>query len=374
LTATVLSACATQSVDNENQVSTSDSQKTKLCKDDQIARAAFDIGSSSTKLLVACVTVTNDANKNRYKIVTKLTQHKLSVGYGKDLIKGKGKFSPQIIFEGFMVLDFLYKKAKAYGATEFRGVTTHAFRNAKNNKKVVDLFNASFPIDIKLASQTLEGELELRAVADLLNKDLADIHLVWGIGSNSMQLTYASQEGLNAPMIHSFRGGFASETFIEAFCKKQTNCSSNKLDYPIEHSDIDSASAEAAKKAVKKIDAKVTGRSKNKKIYAVGGTIEHSPINKPPKKNLGPDQSKCFEFDGFTPAKAQCFFGELAEKKKQIINKLISYEDEGIDDKYLDSTVSNLVLINSYVKHLGPKIVKPTGVGVAEGILVSDGW
>ena len=382
LTVTVLSACATQSVDNENQASTADSQKTKLCKDDQIARAAFDIGSSSTKLLVACVFETQDINKNKYRIAKqpKPIKKKRDVEYAEDLRQNENSFSPEIEKDGKETLKKLYEEASALGATEFLGVTTRAFRKARNADEVLRNFNEDLPLKIKKASQKTEGELELRAVADLLNIDLADIHLVWGIGSNSMQLTFATQEGLNAPMIHSFPGGFASETFIEAFCKKQTNCSSNKLDYPIEQSDIDSAGAEAAKKAVNKIDAEVTDRSKNKKIYAVGSTIEYSPLNTPhpennhPKKILGPDQSKCFEFEGFTPAKAQCFVGELAEKKKQIINKLISYEDEGISNKYLDSTVSNLVLINSYVKHLDPKIVKPTGVGVAEGILVSDGW
>ena len=51
---------------------------------------------------------------------------------------------------------------------------------------------------------------------------------------------------------------------------------------------------------------------------------------------------------------------------------LISHNKKGIGDEHFDITVSNLVLINSYIQQLKPKLVTPVAVGVAEGILVHD--
>ena len=101
----------------------------KICVEN---RAAFDIGSGTTKLVVAQV------NFCHQKVEKILLERNMPVGYQDDLEKSKsGIFSPKIMKEGMEVLKSLKEMALFFKPKKFRAVATSAFRKAQNGSQLV---------------------------------------------------------------------------------------------------------------------------------------------------------------------------------------------------------------------------------------------
>jgi exopolyphosphatase / guanosine-5'-triphosphate,3'-diphosphate pyrophosphatase len=173
------------------------------CEHEQIV-GAFDIGSGTTKLMVArgCV--------GTGEVLQVLYEESAPVAYAEDLARsGQSQFSSEIIHQGELVLERLIVKAREKGAQSLVGVATQAFRKARNAQSVLRHWSLRFQADFQLITQDREAELALLLVEQLTGHN--GPLLVWDIGGGSQQwIARLNQDlkilkGTNASV--SFRDG-----------------------------------------------------------------------------------------------------------------------------------------------------------------------
>ncbi|MBS0290753.1 MAG: hypothetical protein JSS07_12050 [Proteobacteria bacterium] len=214
-------------VDNFWLDSTSTTQVTIPYRQCLVTRAAYDIGSNSTKTMAAIVNVCD------------LSLHQVFVDsaypvfYRQDLYQSaNNEFSTRIQEKGLYAL----KKAKTnveqfydtllshqHGKIQHCAVATAAFRKAQNGEYVVKNMRTTLDIPIKIISQEEEGKLAYySAMTQLQHQDVALSPIIWDIGGGSMQLTF-KEEDQDFKVLGS---DLASQTFhaliLSEFKKKNT--------------------------------------------------------------------------------------------------------------------------------------------------------
>ena len=147
-------------------------------------RAAFDVGSGSTKVKVARV----DLKAGRVIEALKLSEDSIKVAYKDALGKSTDKrLGDEIVSEGVAALKKLKAEAEKVGATEFTGVATAAFRQAANGQAAVERIAMEAGIDLKMISQDEEAILGFRGAAAVAGVDPERL-VVWDIGGGSQQI------------------------------------------------------------------------------------------------------------------------------------------------------------------------------------------
>src|SRR4051812_4687601 len=102
-----------------------------------VRRAAFDIGSASTKLKVA------DVDTCLQKVVKVIYEEEQRVDFAQNLENSSThSFNAEIQAQGVKTLIQLRKKAQDLGASEFAGVATAAFRDSKNSSDLIQKFSS----------------------------------------------------------------------------------------------------------------------------------------------------------------------------------------------------------------------------------------
>lgn len=130
-------------------------------------RAAWDIGSGTTKLVVVKVDTTKG------QIIEKLlslevcllpinSHDKTEILLGIGLEQGgNGELPPSLCEKLEDTVKSYIKQAEEVGATKFAGVATAVFRKAKNGMQHLETLNRTYPINVRLAPQEMEGKLGL---------------------------------------------------------------------------------------------------------------------------------------------------------------------------------------------------------------------
>lgn len=177
-----------------------------LAKNCQEVRMGLDIGSGSTKMMVAKI----DYCKN--KVLEVLHNESQAVQYNEDLEKNTdGNLSPAIIAKGQEVLTGMITKGKTFKPKKIYGVATSVFRKSQNGTDVIKGFARKFKVHLEVITQEEEAELGYLSVLSLMDdktKENKNI-VVWDIGGGSMQMF--SMEKNNRP--HMYLGDLASVTF-----------------------------------------------------------------------------------------------------------------------------------------------------------------
>ena len=144
-----------------------------------VKRAAFDIGSGSTKMTLAKVdTCTN-------KIVEVFFEDQAAVSYKQSLYDNKNSFSKEIISQGITELKELKQTAIELGVTEFSALATQAFREASNGESSLDKISDELDIEIRIINQELEarfGYLGAKTKHPFTDDEKI---LVWDIGGGT---------------------------------------------------------------------------------------------------------------------------------------------------------------------------------------------
>ena len=110
-----------------------------------IRRAAFDIGSGSTKLQCCeCELSRHPSGQDKVVILRTLFGVEKPVPFGSDLMRSRdGCLSSSIQDSGITIFLELKREAEKLGATEFSAIATEVFRRAANGKaylaKILDL-------------------------------------------------------------------------------------------------------------------------------------------------------------------------------------------------------------------------------------------
>lgn len=169
---------------------------------DVVRRAAFDFGSGKTKIQVA------DVDTQSGEIIAVIYSDSCKVMLSEDAAKQPdGLFSKEIQEQAVEAAKKYKAVALEFGATEFCGLATEAYRQVGNSAELIERYKAELGISAKIISQQEEGRLGFLALVN--EKKLNPEKVVcWDIGGGSFQITYQNDDG----QIHSYIGPFGRST------------------------------------------------------------------------------------------------------------------------------------------------------------------
>jgi exopolyphosphatase/guanosine-5'-triphosphate,3'-diphosphate pyrophosphatase len=146
--------------------------------------AAVDLGSNSTRLLVADV-----ADGQIHEVVRRLKITRLGEG-----VDERGRLLPAPIARVRNVLTDFRREAEALGAERTLAFATSAVRDAENGEAFLGEVEWSYGFQTRLLSGDDEARLTFRGVS--LARDLAGETLVLDIGGGSTELAVGGPDGL----------------------------------------------------------------------------------------------------------------------------------------------------------------------------------
>ena len=150
-------------------------------------RAAFDIGSGATKLMIADV----DVETGQLGDIVHASER--TVKYALDW-KTHGVLSDAVQAEGIKVLHALRTEVLASGCTAYTAVATEVFRKAPNGAAFLQRVRAELGLEIALVSQQEEAQIGfLTAVAVGRRGRAATI--AWDSGGGSFQFSCEATAG-----------------------------------------------------------------------------------------------------------------------------------------------------------------------------------
>ena len=308
-------------------------------KQETIRRAFFDIGSGSTKMVVADVHTKTGAIKI-------LHEESEKVSYKLDLEMGTtNEFSPAIQEKALLVMAKMKWNAIQKGAVQFAGIATSAFRTAKNGKEFADFLSKIFNIPVVVISQKEEAILGFMAAVQEEKETLENI-VVWDIGGGSMQIIMASETG-EYEISYS---DFASVSFASYLIEKVKGLKVSEVQTPnpISHEEY-RRSLHHIRIVAQKTNSKIKEKLSQEKtlVLGIGGVHYYSICG---QINVGKE---------FTQ-----------ENLKDTILKKLGKSDKEIGGKYAATEVSNLILVLGYMQSLGINRVKAKDVNIAHGVLL----
>jgi exopolyphosphatase/guanosine-5'-triphosphate,3'-diphosphate pyrophosphatase len=143
-----------------------------------VRRACIDIGSNTTRLLVA------DCDGER--IVTIHQEREFT--HMRRALTGSGEIEPAKIAEVVEVVTAQLQRARELGAVEVRGVATAAVRQAANRDALVSALRHSCGLEITVLSAADEARLAFSGAARTLGRSLAGPLGVVDVGGGSSEL------------------------------------------------------------------------------------------------------------------------------------------------------------------------------------------
>lgn len=164
--------------------------------------AAIDIGSNTTRLLVA------EPEKSRLR---KVMEQRAYTAIGKDLAKGKGKLSDEKVAEVTEVVQTQVRLAKEMGAEVIKTVATAAIREAKNSEKVAKTISKRAGVDVVVLDEVEEGRLAFLGATKSLGHAVEGSIAVVDVGGGSSEVILGSvAEGVQE--VRSWKIGSGSLT------------------------------------------------------------------------------------------------------------------------------------------------------------------
>ena len=241
-------------------------------------RAAFDIGSGTTKMKVAEVDICNQ------KIVKMLLQKNIPVGYKEHLQESNdNKLDNAIRIVGIKAIKDLKLMASQFSPDSFVGVATSAFRTANNGRKFAQQIELETGVTVKVISQDSEAKIGFAAATTIASKAIRNI-IVWDIGGGSMQMS--AYEGNNKFLI--YEGQLASVTYKDYVMGQIQNKTTNDKSSPnpISKEDLLTASEYAEQatnvNALDRIKEKIKNGAE---VLGIGGVHYYSVRKQVPNQN-----------------------------------------------------------------------------------------
>ena len=307
-----------------------------------LKRAAFDLGSSTTKLRVAEVKVLDLGVETGNELTGGNEARR--VDYETDVENSAdSRFSEEIQERGIQAVKELKKYAEELGAREFVGVATGAFNRAKNASAFLQRLKRETGVRVHIASADEEDRLNFLAVLHEW-KFVTDKLVLWDVGADGASLTYMDAKG----SMQTFRSALASVVLRDRVIR-YIQAKGAKVTTPNPMSKQD---AEATKRLVITELLDDAPRDLIEKIKegceVVGvGAVHNLSI-------LGQSGR------GYTYSK---------EDVREALERAIGKSDEQIGGEYADTQVVNLVLVLGYLEALGIDEVKTVHVNLADGML-----
>jgi len=148
-------------------------------------RAAIDVGSGSTKLVVAEVDLVEG------RVVKEVFVQERPVSFSLDSKRtADGALSAHVQAEGLRVLRHYLQVCKGLGVRSCAAIATEVFRKAPNGRAYLDRIFDELGLVVRLVSQESEADLGFRTGAAFISsaQDRAQL-CVWDSGGGSFQVT-----------------------------------------------------------------------------------------------------------------------------------------------------------------------------------------
>lgn len=146
-----------------------------------VRRAAFDIGSGCTKLLVV------DVDTKARRITGELYGEERRVPFKAGAASSGGSLPPDVMRLGIEVLTDLVQVAKSHGAQEFSGVATEVFRHAGNGGDFLKRVQHELGFSVSIVAQKTEAMLGLATAEAYAGAGVTS----WDSGGGSFQIAKA---------------------------------------------------------------------------------------------------------------------------------------------------------------------------------------
>ncbi|WP_336755026.1 Ppx/GppA phosphatase family protein [Pantoea sp. USHLN298] len=306
-------------------------------------RAGLDIGSGTTKIAVARVDLC------QHRIEKMLYQDQRAVAWNEALSQASdNQLSPAVVRQGEVALQQLLKNAQRYHPQRITGVATAAFRRASNGQAVIEQLASQTGTRLTVISQQQEAKLGfLSAKAALNDPSIRDEQLlVWDIGGGSMQMT-AWRQQQNQPVADIYQGKLASVTlknFILTVLKNSPDAASPNPIGSWRQTVLRFVELFAGNDVTPQIRQDVAGRQ----VIGIGGVHGFSIRNQLPGK---PDRYS---------------LSRLSELSKQQVWK----GDSELTGEYRATDVSNLLLVEGYMRALKIDEVTVVNASLIQGVLL----
>ncbi len=179
-------------------------------------RAAIDIGSGTTKMVIARVNGCTQTIQASLAPQPGTPLERL-VEYEKNIVvtaEGRRVFRREIEEVGLAALAELKEIALAHGAQKFSAVATSAFRRVSESyaDELATRIRMKFGIPVRVIEQSEEARLGFLATIVKLGVPRSD-EVVWDIGGGSMQISYWNNATLR---VEAYEGRFANND-MQAF-------------------------------------------------------------------------------------------------------------------------------------------------------------
>jgi exopolyphosphatase/guanosine-5'-triphosphate,3'-diphosphate pyrophosphatase len=295
-------------------------------------QAAVDVGSGSTKMIIARV---NSCGPKIEKIVWSKTE---KVDYKESMKLGKIEDATKL--KGLAVLNQLVQVKKDYPFQNSRGVATAAFREATNGKAVVQWLNAQTGLNLQLISQKTEARLGF----DLAQKKsgvAAEHMLMWDIGGASQQMMW-----LDKGVPHYFMGTVASVSFKDLIIKvlKPAAVSPN----PMSKREVENALELAAKQA-RQLPPELKEKLREGLFRVVGmGSVHGKSLLKQTRRD-----------ETYTE-----------EDLEQAIEHQRILTDDDLNSPFASTEVTNMILVLGFMRELGLHAVTAVDADLTEAVLL----
>jgi exopolyphosphatase/guanosine-5'-triphosphate,3'-diphosphate pyrophosphatase len=311
----------------------------------EITRAAFDIGSGSTRVKVARV------DKCKSKVLEVFLEREEKVDFKEDLIKSNSDtFSEDIMNAGIETLRTLKAEADKFSPKEYITVATAAFREAKNGQKFIEKINVELWINPRIISQEEEALLGFYGSADSIGA-APENTVIWDIGGSSQQIVkYNGNDRFSI-----YEGKLGSVPFKDYIIKKikRTN---TKSPNPINAYQTKLAveyAKNTALKTVKKDIKEFLANTKDARVIGIGGVHYYSV-----KNQIDPTGEK----DTYT----------VGDVEKTLNSKIGKTDSDLGNPKYVETDVSNLALVFGFMKALNIYEIKTAKVNMTDGLLLDE--
>lgn len=303
-------------------------------------RGAIDIGSGTSKLVVAAV------NKCQKTIDHIIFEAQRAISFKESLQRSKdNRFGKNIKSKALRGLSELALMAKSQGAEEIRAVATSAFRTAANADEMKNYLEHNLKFKIKIITQEDEALFAYNsAISSAKSKNLYTNKpvAVWDIGGGSMQIVKPSKDGKKTIYLGKLASVSFKNKIISKYYKKKRK-SPNPLGKKTAVNSMNLARDHSNKTARPQL-----GNLSDYQIFGVGGVHYYSVRG---------------QLKG-QPYNQNSLLNTLLKRAK--------LNDKQIASKYASTDVSNLALVLGFMQSLSIEKVTPLKINMAHGVLTTE--
>ena len=340
----------------------STNKKTSDCLEN---RMAVDIGSGSTKVLIAEV---NFCLQTIQKIHFK-ESHPLKIK--ELLLENKNQIPDSVLEEATKVILSWKEKHQNLKLQKYTAVATEVFRQAKNGNQILKKISDATQIPIERIDQILEAKIGFYSALSL-SQNSADEIVVWDIGGGSMQIT-----SLAGPRKFNFyQGRLASVNFKDIILdlKNKNLKEQAKSPNPLGPKLTSTAIAKAERYAKLSVPGDIKQDLKSKKLLGIGGVHFYSVYRqvetlKTPQKQ--PELEKSLpgkKAEVKITSQTEKFFTSAEIQK--VLDQKMNFNDKQLEGSYPETDITNLALVLGFMKALNVDKVVVWPADLTFGLIV----